>query len=125
MTELKGNVRSGKGHFTIRMTLNANVFETATGEKLYPGTINVEVDQPILIREDFRIKGIDVGEPNQDFLFEKCKINGINAYRIRPYDLATREGGHGDHILEILSSEFIPECEEGNQVTVALFRDLV
>jgi hypothetical protein len=34
-----------------------------------------------------RIRGVDIGYPQQDLLFEVCRINGIWAYRIRPYNL--------------------------------------
>jgi CTP-dependent riboflavin kinase len=106
------------------MNIYSHVFKDATGEDLYPGTINVQVNRSIVIREDFRIRGSDIGEPAEDFIFERCRINGVDAYRIRPLNLKTGYGGHGDHILEISSSKKISGVEPGNSVEITLFREL-
>jgi len=96
------------------------VFERATGERLYPGTLNVNVGQQIPIKEHFRIRGAEINEPEQDLLFEVCRINGLWAYRIRPFD-AVGGGGHGDEILEIACSKKIPNVGPGVEVEIALF----
>ena len=74
MIILKGRVcRDGEGaglkHFSRRMNKYPEVFERATGQKLLPGTLNVNVGEPIKIKEHFRIHGTDLNEP-EDFLFE-------------------------------------------------------
>lgn len=48
------------------MTAFLDVFTKAVGEELYPGTLNVEIDRKILIQEDFRISGAEIGEPSQN-----------------------------------------------------------
>lgn len=101
------------------MTEYPEVFERATGERLFPGTVNVNVGKPIPIQEHFRIHGKELNEP-KEFQFEVCRINGIWAYRIRPLD-ANGGGGHGDHILEITSSQEIPNVREGAVIEIALF----
>jgi CTP-dependent riboflavin kinase len=103
------------------MTNYADVFEKATGEKLYPGTINVRVDKGISVMEHFRIRGVDIGEPEQDLLFEICRINRIWAYRIRPYNLRTGEGGHRDDVLEIACTAKLTGVDSGSSVELALF----
>ena len=123
MITLIGIVKKGVEDFRKRIKEYPHVFKKATGVNLYPGTINVEVDRPIPIDEDFRIKGSDIGEPHQDLLFERCKINGVDAFRIRPYNLETGDGGHGDDILEISSSEKIQGIELEIIVEIALFRE--
>jgi hypothetical protein len=100
----------------------SHVFEKATGEKLVAGTLNVKVRQPIKIKEDFRIPASDLGGGEQDLLFEKCLIDGIRAYRLRRFNPSTGEGGHGDHILEISSSIYIPNSTPGSTVTIEFFR---
>lgn len=106
----------GFGHFRRRMTLYADVFERATGEKLFPGTLNVRLKEVIAIREHFRIKGPDIDEAYQDLLFERCWINGIPAYRIRPFVLLTGFGGHGPRIIEIACAQQLntPELDPMN-----------
>ncbi len=101
-----------------------DVFTKAAGEELYPGTLNVKIDQEITIKEEFRISGADIEEPGQDLLFENCLINGIKAFRIRPCILKTGGGGHGDDTLEIASVGFIPNAERGSKVEVTFFRAL-
>ena len=122
---LKGTVDQVGGcqHMQKRMAKYKDVFLKATGEKqLHEGTLNVVVARQIPIREDFRIAGRDIDEPSQDLVFEKCRINGILAYRIRPWD-AAGQGGHGDHVLEIACSETLPN-QHGTEVTVEFFREI-
>jgi CTP-dependent riboflavin kinase len=125
MIILKGRVcRDGEGaglkHFSRRMNQYPEVFERATGEKLFPGTLNVNVGEPVKIKEHFRIQGKELNEP-EDFLFEVCRMNGLWVYRIRPLD-AMGNGGHGDHIVEISCHHKIPDVSPGTDVEIALFR---
>jgi len=126
---LKGTVVTGFRHFSRRMTEFPEAFWRATGENLYPGTLNVDVAKEIKIREDRRIVGTEIGEPYQDLLFERCLVNGLPAWRIRPYVLDERAGfpvgggGHGDHILEISCATKIPNASAGCTVDITLFRE--
>lgn len=104
MIVLKGRVCVGVGHFRRRMTEFPEAFQKATGEVLFKGTLNVDVSRKIPIKEHFRIRGTEIREPEQDLLFEVCRINGLWAYRIRPYHLQNGSGGHGDNIFEIACS---------------------
>jgi CTP-dependent riboflavin kinase len=123
MIVLHGKVVSGFGQFKERMRNFPEVFRRATGNELFKGTINVDVGREVAIREDFRILGPEINEPAQDLLFERCAINDIPAFRIRPYVLGTGEGGHGDHILEISCAREIPNAACGSLVKITLFRD--
>jgi len=120
---LKGQVVKGCNHFQGRMTNYSEVFKNATGQDLYPGTINLKVPYAVTIREDFRIKGTEIGEPGQDFIFERCRIAGRDAFRIRPCSLQTGLGGHGDDTLEISCSERIPDVYVGAEFELEMFRD--
>jgi hypothetical protein len=106
-----------------RMENFPEVFRKATGETLIPGTVNVKLDREIKIKEEFKILGAEIGEPGQDLLFERCRINGTKAFRIRPFRPKDGLGGWGDHILEIASSQTIPNATTGSIVTFELFRD--
>ena len=44
------------------------------------GTLNVLLDTPLPIQAEFRIAGTEIGEPEQDMLFERCRIDGIEAW---------------------------------------------
>jgi CTP-dependent riboflavin kinase len=102
---VSGKVIPGIGAWRPRIERYPEVFFAGTGQRLFPGTLNVLLEHPLPIREEFRILGAEIGEPEQDMLFESCLINGIPAFRLRPYQPATGAGGHGDHILEIVSAQ--------------------
>jgi CTP-dependent riboflavin kinase len=108
--DLEGKVAVGCGHFSRRMTAYPEAFRKAIGE-VFPGTLNVEVAKSLRIREERRICGTEINEPGPDLLIERCAINGIPAYSIRPSNLATGGGGHGDNILEIACAEKIPNAQ--------------
>src|SRR5665213_1687642 len=121
MIVLEGTVQSGIQDWTKRIRKHLDVFQRATGEQLYPGTINVDGGRPVQIREHFRVYGHEIGE-REDFLFEVCRINAIWAYRIRPLDFKGR-GGAGDNVLEIASSTEIHDVETGAKVKIELLRN--
>ena len=125
MLTLKGHVVQGCNHFGQRLSRSdfRAAYRKATGEDLCKGTLNVEVNRCIPVKEHFRIRGTEISEPRQDLLFEICRINGIWGFRIRPYDLCTGAGGHGDHILEMACSHEIPNANNGAEVQIDLFRD--
>ena len=120
---LRGRVQSGLRHFSRRMTLYADVFARVAGVRLFPGTINLKVEREVPIGEDFRILGGEIGEPEQDLLFEECRLNGIRAWRIRPWQPATGLGGHGDDVLEIAAAERVAGVEPGAEFEVDFFRE--
>lgn len=124
--KVTGRITEGVGDFRTRMTRYADVFERATGERLFPGTLNVDIGTPLKCREDFRILGSDIEEPEQDLLFERCLIAGRRAYRIRPYQLRNGAGGHGDHVLEIACAHELRPLFEGCEdvVEIEFFRDV-
>ena len=125
MVVLRGQVEDGCKHFQQRLKLERfrAAFLKATGERLVKGTLNIKVDRCVPVKEHFRIRGKDIDEARQDLLFEICRINGIWAYRIRPLDLCSGAGGHGDDTLEIACSQEIENVSPGTEVEVALLRD--
>jgi hypothetical protein len=102
------------------MTGFPDAFFRATGEKLIPGTLNVEIEKALQVKEHFRVP--DMLDPEQDLVFEICRVGDIWAYRIRPWNGQTGGGGHGDHIIEITSSKRIPNAGEGSEIEISFFR---
>src|ERR1035437_6695049 len=86
---IKGIVQVGLQHFTRRMTEHSHVFEEAFGCLPYPGTINVRVDRLIRIQPTFSIR--DPIDAQQELLIERCLINGLAAFRIRPSVIRSEE----------------------------------
>jgi CTP-dependent riboflavin kinase len=122
MVGLFGYVVPGAGHFAARIKNNEKAFTQVTGEKLFYGTLNVKVDVLIPIKEHFRMRGSEIEEPLYDFLFEVCKVNGVWAYRVKPLNLLSARGGHGDNVIELVSSQKIPDVNAGAKVQVMFFR---
>jgi CTP-dependent riboflavin kinase len=123
--KVTGRITHGVGDFRVRMVRFADVFERAVGEPLFPGTLNVDIQRPLRIHEDFRIPGSTIGERGQDLLFERCLVAGYRAYRIQPYELSGGAGGHGDHILEIASVMELRPLLVGREdiVEIEFYRD--
>ena len=116
---VSGRVVSGMGAWRPRIERFPEVFYRGLGERIFPGTLNVELDCVLPIREEIRILGAEIEEPEQDMLFERCFIEGVAAFRLRPYQPANGFGGHGDHILEIVSAqELRPLLREREIVSV-------
>jgi CTP-dependent riboflavin kinase len=123
LRHLRGTIVDGVGDFRVRMTQYPAAFERATGEKLFPGTLNLRVDEEVPPRHHFVLTGAEINEPSQDLWFEIVRVNGIWAYRIRPYQLRSGGGGHGDDILEIASrAELRPILTAASQIEIELFR---
>jgi hypothetical protein len=117
---IQGTIQRGRGDFGRRFTDHPEVFRAATGEYLHRGTVNVRIAEPLQIREHFRID--DPLDPNQVLQFEVCRANGKWAYRIRPLNVVTGCGGWGDDVIEIASSEEIPDAIDGATVRIEFFR---
>ena len=116
---VSGRVIHGTGAWRPRIERFPQVFIAHFGYPLFPGTLNVLLDAPLPVRAEFRIPGSEIGEPEQDMLFERCLIDGFEAFRLRPFQPATGAGGHGDHILEIVSAqELRPLLRDRNCVIV-------
>jgi hypothetical protein len=121
MLTIRGTVERGCSHFSQRMRTHPDSFISATGERLYEGTINVRVAVELEINEHFRVP--DPADTAQVLKFEVCRINGAWAYRIRPSLKGNeRIGGHGDDVIEIASATFIPGAIEGSGVALEFFR---
>jgi CTP-dependent riboflavin kinase len=116
---VEGQVKKGQNHFEKRMTEHRAAFENMVGHSLQPGTINVKVGEEIRIKEHLRLKGEEI-DHHEDFIFQRCTINGYDGYRIRPID-KYGNGGHGDCVLEISCAVWVPNVGEGADVVVELF----
>ena len=126
--KVKGTVRGGAGHFTPRMTRYKAAFDHAAGVELVPGTMNVHLHggQSVPIRSDAVVQGENIEDGKQDFLIEKCLVNGFPAFRIRPYDRITGSGGWGDHVSELASTVNLRaflNLTDGSEVEIEFFRD--
>ena len=124
MIVISGFVIPGCGDFGKRLKREnfRAAYREATGEDFVKGSLNIQIDRIIPVKEDFRILGKDVAEA-EDFQLEICLVGDIRAHRIRPYHPVTHTGGHGDDVIEICCSEEIPNATEGSPIAITMFRD--
>ena len=125
MIKFSGTVKPGIGDFGPRMSEHQAAFTAVTGERLFPGTLNVHLEIPVPPREHFRLSGASIGHPHEDFLFEVIRIAAYWAYRIRPLNLSTGAGGHGDHVVEVASATYLPPeiALPESRVEITFFRN--
>src|SRR5450759_5173294 len=72
MLILRGTIFNGVGHFRPRIENYPDVFEAATGEKLFPGTLNLRVARAVPPVEHFRVLGSPICAPRT----LKCSTGG-------------------------------------------------
>lgn len=125
---ITGKVQKNAGAFSKRISDFTQTFVHATGiPNLHAGTLNVWSDEYVAIWPDFMIKGEDLDNPDQDCLFEGCKIivdgKEYSGFRVRPFHRPTGGGGNGDKCLEIIA-ETIPGVVADKMVTLEFTRNL-
>jgi riboflavin kinase len=97
---LRGRVASGKGDLAQWMRLYAATYAAATGLVLYPGSLNVVLDQPYeLPIERIRLSADEVGV---DVNLVECSTLGRRAFIFRT-DADDAKGPTQRLLIEILS----------------------
>lgn len=112
---------SGTGDLARWMTQYADVFERATGSRLYPGSLNVILD------EDWTVEGsplrLEPPEYGVAMSIVPCVINGVAGFILRTDKNDAGEGDHAPNVIEVaarvhLRSELA--VADGDEVEVVL-----
>ncbi len=124
---ITGEVRKNAGAFSVRIKAFKAKFVEATGiPDLHEGTLNVWAEECVAIWPQFMIEGSDLDKPNEDYLFENCKVivdgKEYDGFRVRPYHRPDGGGGNGDKCMEIIAGT-IPGVKLGMSVTLEFARD--
>ncbi|MDQ6797815.1 MAG: CTP-dependent riboflavin kinase [Actinomycetota bacterium] len=97
---LVGRVATGSGDLKRWMTLYADAYATAVGAPLYPGSLNVVLEEPWLLPPDrLSVPAEAVGRLIHLVL---CLVGARRCFILRT-DMADRAGGGEHRILEIVS----------------------
>lgn len=123
MRMIKGYVVQGDYQTQGVMFEFGAAFRAATGEYLYPGTLNVQTLLALPIKEHFRIRACNSGIPDQDLLFEICRINRMWGYRMVRLDVKKRKLVRKNGLFEIICAQKIPNIYPGCDVVIELLRD--
>lgn len=101
MVKLHGRVASGIGDLAGWMSLYSAEYSRAVGVTLEPGSLNVVLDRPWVMRHpDVRLEaevvGVDVG-------LVRCRFNGFDCWVLRTDKNNRGEGDHALDVIEIVS----------------------
>ena len=100
--ELKGRIKSGLGNARIWVEKASKIFEEKYNMKLFLGTLNVELNDEIILDDEEKILPHEYGG-EFDVLVKKCRILGHKAYILRTEKNNTKNGDHPLNIIEIVT----------------------
>lgn len=100
---LNGKVTSGMGTAKMWVSKIEKVFEKRTGLKVFPGTLNIKLEEDYIVEPDWIMKPEEFGG-TQNVLVKKCEILGNEAYIVRAEKNQTGQGDHDLKIIEIVSN---------------------
>lgn len=119
---LKGKVVKGMGKASIFVNMMSKVFYNKTGVKLYPGTLNVKLEEPYNLKVDHIIKPEEYGG-TFNVQVQECKLLQENAYIVRSEKNIDNAGDYGQDIIEIISDVNFREkysLKDGDKIEVII-----
>jgi riboflavin kinase len=131
MMTLRGKVVSGMGNFSYWIEKLQDHYERKTGMRLFPGTLNVELDEPYsLPRQVIRLEGSEYGG-TVSVNMVPCRIQRPDGEGRRAFLLRTdaNEEGRGHHpktIVEIATDVKLREylhLQDGDVVEIEIRDD--
>ena len=99
---LKGKIIKGMGIAKKFVDMMSETFYNKTGFKLYPGTLNVKLNNPYVLNADYIIKPEEYGG-NYNVYVQKCRLLQEYAYIIRSEKNIGKNGNYSEDIIEIVS----------------------
>lgn len=105
---IKGRIKSGYGNASFWVKKINNIFKQRYKEELFPGTLNVELEEPyILSNTDM----IEPGEYNGQYVVyvKEAMINGYKVHIVRTERNNLPNGDHSLNVIEIVSRENLRE----------------
>ena len=101
LTTLSGKVVSGMGNFSYWIEKLNEHYLRKTGMKLFPGTLNVELDEPYALPPQvIRLEGREYGG-NVSVNIVPCSIMGKSAFLLRTDANEEGRGHHPRTIVEV------------------------
>ena len=97
---LVGRVATGSGDLKRWMTLYASAYAAAVGVPLYPGSLNVVLEEPWALPPQ-RVS-VSAQEVGRLIHLVPCSVAGRRCFIFRT-DMAERAGGDEHRVLEIVS----------------------
>ena len=120
---LRGRVVSGIGNFSFWIDKLADHYERKTGMKLFPGTLNVQLQSPWTLPENpIRLEGSEYGG-TVSVSIVPCSIRGRRAFILRTDANEHGRGHHPKTIIEIATDIKLRDAfslQDGDLVEIEL-----
>ncbi|MPZ74554.1 MAG: DUF120 domain-containing protein [Nitriliruptorales bacterium] len=120
-TVLRGRVARGIGDLARWMTQYSELFERKTGVRLYPGSLNVILDEPWTVDDAaLRLEPPEYGVPMSII---PCEINGVRAFIVRTDKNDAGLGDHPPSVVEIAAATHLRTIlgvSDGDEVVVVI-----
>ena len=100
---LKGKVTKGLGRAKIFVNMMEKSFYEKTNMQLYPGTLNIELENNYDLNVDYLIKPEEYGG-TFNVQIQKCEVLGNLAYMVRSEKNTKDNGDYNKNIIEIVSN---------------------
>ena len=101
MKVLRGQVTTGLGNFAEWLEKLSDHYERKTGMRLFPGTLNVSLDEPYSTSSaPIRLEAEEYGG-RVSVNIVPCTIFGRRAFLLRTEQNENGTGHHSPHIIEI------------------------
>jgi len=101
MTILRGRVVTGMGSFSYWIEKLADHYERKTGMRLFPGTLNVELEEPYTLpARVMRLEGREYGG-SVSVNMVPCSIEGKRGFLLRTDANEEGRGHHPKTIVEV------------------------
>ena len=124
MSILRGKVVSGMGNFSYWIEKLRQHYFRKTGMKLFPGTLNVQLDEPFeLPKQIIRLEGEEYGG-SVSVNIVPCSILGKRAFILRTDANEDGRGHHPRTIIEVATDVKLRDhfhLEDGDIVEIETF----
>lgn len=119
---LTGKITTGMGTAKKFITMMQKAFYEKTKLYLYPGTLNIELNNSYTLKPDYIIKPEEYGG-TFNVQIQKCRILEENAYIVRSEKNIDEKGDYGQDIIEIISDVNFREkyrLKDGDKIEVLI-----
>ena len=100
---LEGKAVAGMGRAKIFVNMMKDVFYKKTNMKLYPGTLNIELNKPYDLKPTYTIKAEEYGG-KYDVQIQECALLEQKAYIVRSEKNTADTGDYKQDVVEIVSN---------------------
>jgi riboflavin kinase, archaea type len=123
MPILSGKVVTGMGNFSYWIEKLAEHYQRKTGMKLFPGTLNVELEQPYTLPSQVvRLEGWEYGG-SVSVNIVPCSIRGKSGFILRTDANEEGRGHHPNTIIEVATDVKLREhfnLSDGDMVEIEI-----